>query len=60
MSQCDVQFCFTYHDMNQQLVSEAVVDWNVIGFVGGTGIVFVLKTTNAKEDDSTRAEKLVL
>ena len=46
--------------MNQQLVSEACVDWKVIGFVGGTGIVFVLKTTNAKEDDSTRAENLFL
>ena len=58
MNQCDVQLFFTYHDMNQQLVSEAVVDWKVIGFVGRTGIVFVLKTTNAKEDDSTRAENL--
>ena len=46
--------------MNQQLVSEAFSDWKVIGFVGGTGIVFVLKTTNAKEDDSTGAKDLVL
>ena len=59
MNQCDVQLFFTYHGMNQQLVSEVVSDWKVIGSVGGTGIVFVLKTTNAKADDSTRAEKLV-
>ena len=59
MNQCDVQLFFTYLGMNQQLVSEVVSDWKVIGFIGGTGIVFVLKTTNAKEDDSTRAEKLV-
>ena len=59
MNQCDVQLFFTYLGINQQLVSEVVSDWKVIGFVGGTGIVFVLKTTNAKEDVSTRAEKLV-
>ena len=59
MNQYDVQLFFTYHGINQQLVSEVVSDWKVIGFVGGTGIVFVLKTTNAKEDVSTRAEKLV-
>ena len=59
MNQCDVQLFFTYHGINQQLVSEVVSDRKVIGFVGGTGIVFVLKTTNAKEDVSTRAEKLV-
>ena len=59
MNRCDVQFFFTYHGMNQQLVSEVVSDWKVIGFVGGSGIVFVSKTTNAKEDDSTRDENLV-
>ena len=59
MNRCDVQFFVTSHGMNQQFVSEVVSDWKVIGFVGGSGIVFVSKTTNAKEDDSTRAENLV-
>ena len=59
MNRCDVQFFVTSHGMNQQFVSEVVSDWKVIGFVGGSGIVLVSKTTNAKEDDSTRAENLV-